>query len=98
LAFACHEVALQAVPGKSTTLEKRQKDEDECEPARVEYVRPVGTLYDIAGDVVGCDSTYVNSMHLEAGQVSAFDITFSGRDYLYLNVESYRLQAQGRIP
>lgn len=60
---------------------------------RVEYVSPVGTLYNASGRVVGCDFTYVNSTHLDPGQTSSFKITFSGRDYS--DVTSYRLQVDG---
>lgn len=61
--------------------------------SRVEYVSPVGTLYNSSGTVVGCNYTYVNSTHLDPGQVSAFDIDYYGRDYG--NVVSYRLQVDG---
>ncbi len=60
---------------------------------RVEYVSPVGTVYNASGIVLGCDFTYVNSSHLEPGQTSSFKMTFSGRDYA--NVTSYRLQVDG---
>ena len=60
---------------------------------RVEYVSPVGTAYNTSGTVVGCYFTYVNSTHLDAGQISAFKLTFSGRDYS--DVTSYRLQVDG---
>lgn len=59
---------------------------------RVEYVSPVGTVYNASG-VVGCDFTYVNSTHLDPGRTSSFEMTFSGRDYA--NVTSYRLQVDG---
>lgn len=60
---------------------------------RVEYVSPVGTLYDESGTVLGCHFTFVNSTHLDPGQTSAFKIVFSGRDYV--DVASYRLQVDG---
>jgi len=60
---------------------------------RVEYVSPVGTVYNASGVVVGCDFTYVNSTHLDPGQTSSFEMTFSGRDYA--DVTSYRLQVDG---
>jgi hypothetical protein len=60
---------------------------------RVEYVQPVGTLYNAVGTVVGCEYTYVNSTHLDPGQTSSFKMTFYGRDYA--DVASYRLQADG---
>lgn len=61
--------------------------------ARVESVEPVGTLYNSSGTVLGCDSTYVNSSHLDPGQTSAFKISFTRRDYV--DVSSYRLQVGG---
>ena len=60
---------------------------------RVEYVSSVGTVYNASGVVVGCDFTYVNSTHLDPGQTSSFEMTFSGRDYA--DVTSYRLQVDG---
>ncbi|MFQ6058643.1 MAG: FxLYD domain-containing protein [Anaerolineae bacterium] len=61
--------------------------------SRVEYVSPVGTVYNASGTVVGCDFTYVNSTHLDPGQTSSFKMTFGGRDYA--DVVSYRLQVDG---
>ncbi len=61
--------------------------------ARVQYVSPVGTLYDASGTVVGCHFAFVNSTHLDPGQTSSFQMTFSGRDYA--EVASYRLQVDG---
>jgi hypothetical protein len=61
---------------------------------RVEYVSPVGTVYNTDGSVIGCDFTFTNSMHLDPGQISSFELTFSGRDYS--NVGSYRLQVNGK--
>jgi hypothetical protein len=60
---------------------------------RIEYVSPVGTLYTASGVVLGCDFTYVNSTHLDPGQISAFDMLSTGRDYI--DVDSYRLQVDG---
>ena len=60
---------------------------------RVEFVSPVGTVYNASGVVVGCDFTYVNSTHLDPGQTSSFEMTFSGRDYA--DVTSYQLQVDG---
>lgn len=60
---------------------------------QVTYVTPVGTVYNGAGKVIGCDFTYVNSTDLAAGQSSAFNLTFLGRDYS--DVASYRLQVDG---
>lgn len=60
---------------------------------RVESVSPVGTLYNDSGLVVGCGSTWVNSTHLDPGQISSFKITFYGHHYA--DVTSYRLQVDG---
>lgn len=62
---------------------------------RVEYVNPIGTLYNAANDVIGCDFTYVNSTHLEPGEISSFEIFFLGRDYY--DVTHYRIQVDGNI-
>lgn len=63
------------------------------EPYRIEFVSPVGTVYDQQGTVLGCSFTYVNSTHLDPGQKSSFDMLFSGRDFK--NVATYRLQIKG---
>jgi len=60
---------------------------------RVDFVSPVGTVYNAAGKVVGCDFTYVNSTDLDPGQSSSFEMTFLGRDYS--DVTSYQLQVDG---
>jgi hypothetical protein len=60
---------------------------------RVEDVTVVGTLYDGAGDAVGCDGAYVLSIGLEPDQQSLFELAFTGRDYG--DVASYRVQADG---
>ena len=62
---------------------------------RVRYVQPVVTLYDASGTVVGCSYTYVNSTHLEPGQSSSFELTFSGWYRDYADVASYRIQVDG---
>jgi hypothetical protein len=59
----------------------------------VDYVAPVSTLYNIAGEVVGCKFSYVDTLSLSPGTSSAFDIIYVGRDYL--DVESYRIQVDG---
>lgn len=63
--------------------------------SRVEFVKPVGTLYDGAGTVVGCDFAYVNARDLEPGQTGSFEMLFTGRDYS--DVDAYRLQVDGRL-
>lgn len=62
---------------------------------RVTFVEPIGTLYDGAGMVVGCDFTFVNSTDLDPGQQSAFEIRFSGRDEG--DVVLYRIQVDGNV-
>jgi hypothetical protein len=61
--------------------------------SRVEDIMPVGTLYNATGQVIGCEFTYIDSTHLGPDQESAFEITFSGRDYS--DVTSYRIQVDG---
>jgi hypothetical protein len=61
--------------------------------SRVEYVQPVGTLYNVSGTVVDCDFTFVNSTHLDPGQTSSFELTFYWGNYS--DVTSYRLQVDG---
>jgi len=60
---------------------------------RVEYVQPVGTLYNASNTVIGCDFTFVNSTHLDPNQTSSFTMTFTGRNYS--DVASFRLQVDG---
>lgn len=61
--------------------------------SRVEFVSPVGTVYDAAGTVTGCDFTYVSSTDLDDGQSSSFKLLFSGRGYD--DVASDRIQVDG---
>lgn len=65
------------------------------ETSVVQYVSPVGTLYDSSGTVIGCDFTFVNSTDLDPGQTSSFDMIFVGRDYS--DVDSYKLQVDGNL-
>lgn len=60
---------------------------------RVELVRVVGTLYNAAGTVVGCDWTYVNNNDLDPGQFSSFTLGFSGLNEA--DMPSWRLQMFG---
>jgi hypothetical protein len=60
---------------------------------RVNGVTAVSTLYDSAGDAVGCGGAYVLSIGLEPGETGLFELVFSGRDYG--DVASYRVQADG---
>lgn len=59
----------------------------------IEYVMPVGTLYNSANKVIGCDFTFVNSTHLNPGQSSSFDLTFLDRDYY--DADHYKIQVDG---
>jgi hypothetical protein len=60
---------------------------------RVNYVSPIGTLYNVSGIVIGCDFTFVSSTDLLPGQSSSFDMTFLGRNYN--DVASYSVQVDG---
>lgn len=60
---------------------------------RIEYVRPVGTVYDASGTAVGCKYTYVDTVHLDPGQTSPFELIFRDQDYRH--VDSYRVQIGG---
>jgi hypothetical protein len=62
--------------------------------SQVQDVRVVGTLYNGAGDVVGCAGVAPASGSLDPGQESEFSIVFTDR--AYFDVQSYRLQAEGR--
>lgn len=60
---------------------------------RVEYISPVGTLYNATSMVIGCDPTYFCSTHLDPGQTSAFDLLFFDRDYA--DASLYCIQVDG---
>jgi len=64
--------------------------------SRVECVRLVGTLYNAAGKVIGCQLGYVSGYHLNAGQVGSFEILFYGHDYT--DVATYQVQVEGHLP
>jgi hypothetical protein len=59
--------------------------------SRLDYVFPVGTLYDAAGSVLGCSFSSINAGYLDPGQVSAFDINYFSRS-TYAGVASYHVQ------
>gem|GEM_PF-1311963 len=63
--------------------------------SKVNWVSPIGTLYNNSGQVVGCDFTYVNSTDLLPGQTSSFEMSFLGRDYN--DVTSYKIQVDGEF-
>jgi hypothetical protein len=60
---------------------------------QVDFVQPVGTLYNASSTVIGCNFTYVNSTDLPPGGISGFEILFTGRDYA--DVSWYRIQVDG---
>jgi hypothetical protein len=62
---------------------------------QVRYVQLIVTLYNTSGTVVGCGYTSVNSTHLDPGQSSSFELTFSGYYRDYADVASYRMQVDG---
>lgn len=64
------------------------------ESSRVETVQAMGTLYDAAGKVVGCNSAYVNSTNLEPGQSSGFEMNFWWNQRDWSDVVSYRVKAE----
>jgi len=54
----------------------------------------VGTVYDSAGTVLGCEWTLADVFVLDPNQASDFTLTFAGHDYA--GVSSYRLQVDGK--
>jgi hypothetical protein len=64
--------------------------------SQVDCVRPVGTLYSSSGRVLGCKYSYVSSIYLNSGQVSAFEIQFYGRNYS--DVYSHLVAVDGHSP
>ncbi|NVM24000.1 MAG: hypothetical protein HWN68_19750, partial [Desulfobacterales bacterium] len=64
---------------------------------RVEHVQPIATLYNASGTVIGCGYTSVSSTHLNPGQSSSFELTFSGYSRDYADVASYRIQVGGSL-
>jgi hypothetical protein len=61
--------------------------------AHVRNVRPVGTLYNGEGDVVGCEWTYTDPVDLYPDEIGLFQMPFLGRDYS--DVVEYRIQVEG---
>lgn len=61
----------------------------------VESVLAIGTLYNNSGTVVGCNSSFINTVDLDPGQTSAFKITFTGRDYQ--DATGYLLQVDSAV-
>lgn len=63
---------------------------------RITYVQPIITLYDAAGMVLDCGSTFVQSTDLNPGQTSAFKLTFYSRT-TYNDVATYRIAVDGNF-
>lgn len=61
--------------------------------SRISGVKPVGTLYNAAGSVIGCELTYVDSINLNPGASSPYTIDFYGRNFR--DVASFRVQVDG---
>ena len=62
--------------------------------AKIQFVQPVGTLYNNAGKVVDCGFTFVDGTDIESGQSSSFKMTFFIRAS-YADVTNYRIQVDG---
>ena len=62
---------------------------------RVKDVTAVGTLYDDAGDPVGCQAAYVLGIGLDPDEKSLFELQFAGRDFG--DVVDHRVQADGEL-
>lgn len=60
---------------------------------RVNSVKVVGTLYNDSNVPLGCWIGYVGSSDLEPGQVSSFNISYSGRSWS--DIQVYHLQPDG---
>jgi hypothetical protein len=66
------------------------------EDVTVYDVRLVGTLYNLTGRVLGCKFTSVSGSFLDSGDSKSFEILYTERDYV--DVATYRVQADGDIP
>lgn len=62
-------------------------------PTAVRFVEVVGGLYNASDEIIACRTTYVNSTHLDPGQVSSFRILYSGDRFS--NIARYHLAADG---
>jgi len=60
---------------------------------RSRFVQAIGTLFNSSNFVIGCDSAYVSSTDLNAGQSSSFRISFFPRTYP--PISSFSLQVHG---
>lgn len=59
----------------------------------IRYVRPIGTLYNSAGQVIGCGFYFANPQDLSPAETGAFKLTFTGRNYW--DTAHYELQVDG---
>ena len=59
----------------------------------VDCVRPVGTLYDASGRVIGCEVNTVEGHNLRQGEIKPFNLFFDDRNYW--DGASYWLQVCG---
>lgn len=78
--------------GRSGTFHIRGEVRNDAD-GRVECVRPVGTLYNRSGRVIGCEVTTVEGHHLKQGESKPFELLFDDRDYA--DGASYWLQVCG---
>jgi hypothetical protein len=63
--------------------------------SQVSMVQPLGTLYNAAGKVVGCESTYIDGWNLNPGQTASFEIKYDWRNYS--DVTRSRVQVGGYL-
>jgi len=68
------------------------------ESVRVDYVRPVGTVYNASDQVIGCQDTYLDGYYtyLNRGSTGSFTLMYYGRDYT--KWEYFRIQVGGILP
>ena len=97
----------QRLPDISITRSMPNLDDDDLEisgsahndeSVRVEYVRPVGTVYNASDQVIGCQDTYLDGYYtyLNRGSTGSFTLMYYGRDYT--KWEYYRIQVGGILP
>lgn len=97
----------QRLPDISVTSSIPSSEDDELDiegtirnddNMRVESVRPVGTVYNSSGQVIGCQDTYLDGYYtyLNKGGTGSFTLMYYGRDYS--KWDSYRIQVGGILP
>jgi hypothetical protein len=57
-----------------------------------------GTLYNVSDEPVGCNYYDVDSINLDPGGTSTFDLFYDGLDRNYNDVTQYRLRVTGDLP